>query len=212
VESVLGPNQYSQAASKVTPSGKVNNTVQSSILQPILPPSQAHGYIESGIDTQSHLHPHLRSANSGLASGIMQRAASSTSEELGPVSGSPTATTMAAQGIIGHEHDDGITDGRKARRELSQSKRAAQNRAAQVSMRFYFCPSNCFTGMRSKTFVAGRTSRVADGASLRQSYTLIPSLASRPLRPSLCYSQYEKGMAVKNVSRLSCNRWPRVLH
>lgn len=29
--------------------------------------------------------------------------------------------------------DDGQNDGRKAKRELSQSKRAAQNRAAQVS-------------------------------------------------------------------------------
>ncbi|RWA13531.1 hypothetical protein EKO27_g1600 [Xylaria grammica] len=43
---------------------------------------------------------------------------------------------MAAQGIIGHEPDDSITDGRKAaKRELSQSKRAAQNRAAQRAFR-----------------------------------------------------------------------------
>ncbi|KAI0426430.1 hypothetical protein F5Y09DRAFT_318868 [Xylaria sp. FL1042] len=66
---------------------------------------------------------------------MMQRGASSTSEELGPVSGSPTASTMAAQGIIGHEPDDSVTDGRKAKRELSQSKRAAQNRAAQRAFR-----------------------------------------------------------------------------
>ncbi|KAI1747931.1 hypothetical protein F4782DRAFT_518958 [Xylaria castorea] len=66
---------------------------------------------------------------------MMQRGASSTSEELGPVSGSPTASTMAAQGIIGHDPDESITDGRKAKRELSQSKRAAQNRAAQRAFR-----------------------------------------------------------------------------
>ncbi|KAI0553677.1 hypothetical protein F4679DRAFT_431930 [Xylaria curta] len=65
----------------------------------------------------------------------MQRGASSTSEELGPVSSSPTASNMAAQGIIGHDPDESITDGRKAKRELSQSKRAAQNRAAQRAFR-----------------------------------------------------------------------------
>ena len=46
---------------------------------------------------------------------------------------------MAVHGLLDHDHehdhdgDDSITDGRKAKRELSQSKRAAQNRAAQVS-------------------------------------------------------------------------------
>ncbi|KAI1828670.1 hypothetical protein F4861DRAFT_13742 [Xylaria intraflava] len=42
---------------------------------------------------------------------------------------------MAAQGIIGHDPDEAVTDGRKAKRELSQSKRAAQNRAAQRAFR-----------------------------------------------------------------------------
>lgn len=41
---------------------------------------------------------------------------------------------MAAQGLIGHDPDD-TSDGRKAKRELSQSKRAAQNRAAQRAFR-----------------------------------------------------------------------------
>ncbi|KAI1191695.1 hypothetical protein F5B17DRAFT_426322 [Nemania serpens] len=42
---------------------------------------------------------------------------------------------MAAQAIIGHEPDESVVDGRKAKRELSQSKRAAQNRAAQRAFR-----------------------------------------------------------------------------
>ncbi|KAI2636165.1 hypothetical protein GGS21DRAFT_514857 [Xylaria nigripes] len=58
-----------------------------------------------------------------------------TTEELGPISNSSTATTMAAQGIIAHDPEEAITDGRKAKRELSQSKRAAQNRAAQRAFR-----------------------------------------------------------------------------
>ncbi|KAI1367128.1 hypothetical protein F5Y08DRAFT_90579 [Xylaria arbuscula] len=65
---------------------------------------------------------------------MMQRGNSSTSEELGPVSGN-SASSMAAQGLIGHDHDDSVADGRKAKRELSQSKRAAQNRAAQRAFR-----------------------------------------------------------------------------
>jgi hypothetical protein len=145
---VLSPNRYSQPALRAAPSTTATSTAQPSIPQPLLPPSQAHGYIGSGLDTQSHLHPHLRSTNSGLVSDMMQRGTSSTSEELGPVSGSPTASTMAAHGIIGHDPDDSITDGRKAKRELSQSKRAAQNRAAQVSMQFNSCPSSGSTSIR----------------------------------------------------------------
>lgn len=66
----------------------------------------------------------------------MQRGISPPSDEAGPIPGT-SAAGMAAQGLMGHEHehdlDDAANDGRKAKRELSQSKRAAQNRAAQVS-------------------------------------------------------------------------------
>ncbi|KAI8635290.1 hypothetical protein F5Y19DRAFT_6181 [Xylariaceae sp. FL1651] len=131
---VSGPNHYILPASKAASSAPAAHTTLPSVSQSIPTISQAHGYVDSGLDTQSHLHPHLRSsANSGLVSDMMQMRASSTSEEPGPVSGSPTA--MAAQGIIGHDPDDSITDGRKAKRELSQSKRAAQNRAAQRAFR-----------------------------------------------------------------------------
>ncbi|KAI1325494.1 hypothetical protein F5Y16DRAFT_262384 [Xylariaceae sp. FL0255] len=99
--------------------------------------SQAHGF-DSGLDTQAQIHPHLRTPHTpSLATDMMQRGASSNSEETGPATGSPT-TTMAAQGIISHEpeHDEEVTDGRKAKtRELSSSKRAAQNRAAQRAFR-----------------------------------------------------------------------------
>jgi hypothetical protein len=44
------------------------------------------------------------------------------------------SVSMAVHGLLDHDpEEDAITDGRKAKRELSQSKRAAQNRAAQVS-------------------------------------------------------------------------------
>lgn len=126
-------NQYNQAVSNAAPSTTASTTARHSLLQPVPPPSQAHAYIESGLDTQSQLHQDFRSANSGRGSDRMPSRNSSTSEDLGPVSGSPSANTMAAQGIIGHELDESMADGRKAKRALSQSKRAAQNRAAQVS-------------------------------------------------------------------------------
>ncbi|KAI0185381.1 hypothetical protein EV127DRAFT_485228 [Xylaria flabelliformis] len=92
----------------------------------------------------------------------MQRGASSTSEELGPVSGSPTATTMAAQGIIGHDPDESITDGRKAKRELSQSKRAAQNRAAQRAFR-----------QRKEHYIKKLEQQVRDYTELEHTYKAI---------------------------------------
>ncbi|KAI2618856.1 hypothetical protein GGR54DRAFT_145850 [Hypoxylon sp. NC1633] len=104
-------------------------------LKPIRPSPQTHGYDGLGIETQSHIHPQLRSPSSGVpASDMMQRGISPPSDEGGPVSGSPVAG-MAAQGLLGHDPDDSVTDGRKAKRELSQSKRAAQNRAAQRAFR-----------------------------------------------------------------------------
>ncbi|KAI0447438.1 hypothetical protein F4803DRAFT_323148 [Xylaria telfairii] len=105
------------------------------ISQPVLPLSQVHGYTPGLDTTQSPLQPRLiRSVQSDLSSDMIQRGASSTSEELGPVSSSPTASPMTAQGIMGHD-DESMPDGRKAKRELSQSKRAAQNRAAQRAFR-----------------------------------------------------------------------------
>ncbi|KAK7956108.1 uncharacterized protein PG986_005330 [Apiospora aurea] len=64
----------------------------------------------------------------------------------------PSASSaMAVHGLLDHDPDhdhdgdDSITDGRKAKRELSQSKRAAQNRAAQV------CDTSCHIGLRMVT-------------------------------------------------------------
>ncbi|ETS83845.1 hypothetical protein PFICI_05721 [Pestalotiopsis fici W106-1] len=45
------------------------------------------------------------------------------------------ASAMAVQDLIDHDPDNSGPDGRKAKRELSQSKRAAQNRAAQRAFR-----------------------------------------------------------------------------
>ncbi|KAI0200365.1 hypothetical protein F4808DRAFT_429610 [Astrocystis sublimbata] len=103
---------------------------------PVQPLTPTPGYMNGLENPHPNLQPRMSPAQINPPADIMQRGDSSTPEELGPVSGSPIAShTMAAQGIIGHDDDDGITDGRKAKRELSQSKRAAQNRAAQRAFR-----------------------------------------------------------------------------
>ncbi|KAI0409657.1 hypothetical protein F4802DRAFT_155321 [Xylaria palmicola] len=131
----LGQNQYSLPASPAGPAITAPDAARAPAPRPVLSPSQTTSLANSGLNTQPYIPQHLRSAPPGLASDMMQRGASSTSEELGPVSNSPTSSTMAAQAIMSHEHDESITDGRKVKRELSQSKRAAQNRAAQRAFR-----------------------------------------------------------------------------
>ncbi|KAL7628902.1 hypothetical protein AAE478_000418 [Parahypoxylon ruwenzoriense] len=130
-----GANYLNHTASTSAPSPVATVATTHPALKPIQPSPQAHGHSGSGIGPQSHIHPQLRTASTGVsAPDIMQRGASPPSDEAGPVSGSPVAT-MAAQSLLGHDPDDSVTDGRKAKRELSQSKRAAQNRAAQRAFR-----------------------------------------------------------------------------
>ncbi|KAI0175921.1 hypothetical protein GGR52DRAFT_336719 [Hypoxylon sp. FL1284] len=92
---------------------------------------------------------------------MMQRGVSSPSDEAGPVSGSPV-TGMAAQGVLGPDADDSVTDGRKAKRELSQSKRAAQNRAAQRAFR-----------QRKEHYIKKLEQQVRDYTDMEQSYKAI---------------------------------------
>ncbi|KAI1409093.1 hypothetical protein F5Y13DRAFT_193571 [Hypoxylon sp. FL1857] len=130
-----GTNYLVHSTSASAPSSIPTVTTAHPALKPIRPSPQSHGYGGSSIETQSHIHPQLRTTTTGVpASDMMQRGVSPPSDEAGPVSGSPV-TGMAAQGLLGHDPDDSVTDGRKAKRELSQSKRAAQNRAAQRAFR-----------------------------------------------------------------------------
>ncbi|KAI0013127.1 hypothetical protein F4779DRAFT_642486 [Xylariaceae sp. FL0662B] len=132
------------------------------LLKPIQPSLQTHGYGDSGINKQSHIHPQLRASSIGLpASDTMQRGASPPSDEAGQVSTSPVAG-MAAQGILGHDPDDSMADGRKAKRELSQSKRAAQNRAAQRAFR-----------QRKEHYIKKLEQQVREYAEMEQSYKAI---------------------------------------
>ncbi|KAK8080648.1 hypothetical protein PG997_008466 [Apiospora hydei] len=94
------------------------------IPQPVVPP-------------QPQIHPQLRAAGGAANSTeIMPSGLAAASTHPGAIPSASSA--MAVHGLLDHDPDhdhdgdDSITDGRKAKRELSQSKRAAQNRAAQL--------------------------------------------------------------------------------
>ncbi|KAI1852447.1 hypothetical protein JX265_011080 [Neoarthrinium moseri] len=94
------------------------------------PTVQPHGYDRQSVAAQNNIHPSLRAdINIAPAPDIMPP---------GPTGAGPSnsaASAMAVQGLIDHDPEDSVSDGRKAKRELSQSKRAAQNRAAQRAFR-----------------------------------------------------------------------------
>ena len=100
------------------------------------PGSLAHGYAHAQVpQSEAHLHPELRSGHEAPAPAPVY----TTIPNMIPPGASQTAVMSGplqavAPAVGGVDPDEG-PDGRKAKRELSQSKRAAQNRAAQVSRR-----------------------------------------------------------------------------
>ncbi|KAK8060416.1 hypothetical protein PG996_010346 [Apiospora saccharicola] len=94
------------------------------------------------VPPQPQIHPQLRAAGGAANSTeIMPSGLAAASTHPGAIPSASSA--MAVHGLLDHDPDhdhdhdgdDSITDGRKAKRELSQSKRAAQNRAAQRAFR-----------------------------------------------------------------------------
>ncbi|ORY63198.1 uncharacterized protein BCR38DRAFT_485962 [Pseudomassariella vexata] len=85
-------------------------------------------------------------------------------------SGTGTSAAMAVHGLLDHDNehdhdhdpDDSTTDGRKAKRELSQSKRAAQNRAAQRAFR-----------QRKEHYIKKLEQQVREYSEMEHSYKLI---------------------------------------
>ncbi|KAG4221886.1 hypothetical protein PC116_g29638, partial [Phytophthora cactorum] len=84
---------------------------------------------------------------------------------------------MGAQGLLGHDPDDSVTDGRKAKRELSQSKRAAQNRAAQTRVPRIFgvdlgCRRRAFR-QRKEHYIKKLEQQVRDYGEMEHSFKAI---------------------------------------
>lgn len=111
-----------------------------------VPPAQPlpHGYNHAPPPADdSSIHPELRSAGETyppVPIPNMMPAAIPTHDQANIMSGPIPAMSAPAAGM---DPNDPNADGRKNKRELSQSKRAAQNRAAQVSVG---CPLPCFLG------------------------------------------------------------------
>jgi hypothetical protein len=95
-------------------------------------------------DADSHIHPDLRAAAAAAAAAAASHAEAPVADMLpiapppghSPGASGPSAGLVAQQPLSGGE--DGAGNGRKAKRELAQSKRAAQNRAAQVRLAIHF--------------------------------------------------------------------------
>jgi len=94
------------------------------------------------------------------------------------MSGPTTAIGPAPAGV---DHGEYSLEGRKAKRELSQSKRAAQNRAAQVSTSHFHCSKS----LGRTVFRLAATVRIARPicgiafliVAKSQSYAEVPILA-----------------------------------
>lgn len=140
----LGAKLAQAAAAHLDNTEAATKDVRRSLpLQSVPPAAQSHSHDKSSIGLQTHLHPRSRAdAHIAPAVDIMPPGPSGVGPSTSP------ASAMAVQGLLDHDpHDVEVgPDGRKAKRELSQSKRAAQNRAAQVSLPgYHYHRSVCVT-------------------------------------------------------------------
>ncbi|KAH7017579.1 hypothetical protein EDB80DRAFT_563781 [Ilyonectria destructans] len=85
-------------------------------------------------EAEAHIHPDLRARPNQVPTANMMPIAPPSGHSPGASAG-PSAASIAPAPALSMLPDDGSNDGRKAKRELSQSKRAAQNRAAQRAFR-----------------------------------------------------------------------------
>lgn len=86
------------------------------------------------LDAEAHIHPDLRASVGHAPAANMMPMVPPAGHSPGPAGPGPSAIPLAPAPPQQMALDDSNPDGRKAKRELSQSKRAAQNRAAQVSL------------------------------------------------------------------------------
>ncbi|KAK7426976.1 hypothetical protein QQZ08_006574 [Neonectria magnoliae] len=90
--------------------------------------------LTSKSEAEAHIHPDLRARPNHAPTASMMPIAPPSGHSPGASAG-PSAAPIAPAPSMAAQLDDPTNDGRKAKRELSQSKRAAQNRAAQRAFR-----------------------------------------------------------------------------
>lgn len=134
--------QFATSAGQAIGAGR--NGVQQQGIPAPAPPALPHGYSGApGVEQDAHIHPELRNLREANGNGnhvptpsMMQPGLQPQQEAVQPImSGPPQPSSSLSPNMDDTEMGEGsMSDGRRqAKRELSQSKRAAQNRAAQVS-------------------------------------------------------------------------------
>ncbi|KAK1778618.1 hypothetical protein QBC45DRAFT_160806 [Copromyces sp. CBS 386.78] len=148
VEPVLANNHADQTAYQIaaayqnhppSPSGGQGDSRTSPIAA--VPPALPHGYNNhpAAGPHEAHLHPELRTHEAGPTNeyqpvaGMMPVGVPPQPEQQGAMPGPTTPVGVPQMGMT--SPGDSAGDGKKSKRELSQSKRAAQNRAAQRAFR-----------------------------------------------------------------------------
>ncbi|KHN98205.1 uncharacterized protein MAM_03966 [Metarhizium album ARSEF 1941] len=109
---------------------------------------------------ESHIHPDLR-ASPGHPSSMMPMGPPS-AHSPGASSSGPVNASIAPAPSSSVPEPGAVGDGRKAKRELSQSKRAAQNRAAQRAFR-----------QRKEGYIKKLEQQVRDYAEMEQTYKAV---------------------------------------
>ncbi|KAF7542888.1 hypothetical protein G7046_g10096 [Stylonectria norvegica] len=122
------------------------NNLRNALIQPA-PARPSNGYdalstasqdvarILSSKPEEAHIHPDLRARPNHAPTASMMPIAAPSGHEPGASGGLSGPSIAPAPPSSAMSDDGGPNDGHKAKRELSQSKRAAQNRAAQRAFR-----------------------------------------------------------------------------
>lgn len=114
-------------------------------------------------EVEAHIHPELRARAAHAQAAAMMPMAPPSGHSPG-ANGPPTAAPIAPAPPMQLQPDDSPADGRKAKRELSQSKRAAQNRAAQRAFR-----------QRKEGYIKKLEQQVRDYLDMEQSFKAMQS-------------------------------------
>ncbi|KAM5368670.1 hypothetical protein ACJZ2D_009442 [Fusarium nematophilum] len=113
-------------------------------------------------EAEAHIHPDLRARPNHVPTATMMPIAPPSGHSPGASAGPSGAPIAPAPPTA--PMDEGPSDGRKAKRELSQSKRAAQNRAAQRAFR-----------QRKEGYIKKLEQQVRDYMEMEQSFKTMQS-------------------------------------
>ncbi|KAK4231335.1 putative transcription factor kapC [Podospora fimiseda] len=163
----LHPNNYTAASFPPPPPPPSEGAPRDSRGSPATAThTLAHGYNPPHLQpNETHIHPELRAGHDSAPNpgyvpvqvpAMISAAVPPPPEQVLAMSG-PPAVVASAGGII--DSVEGGAEGRKTKRELSQSKRAAQNRAAQRAFR-----------QRKEGYIKKLESQVRDFEELQNSW------------------------------------------